>query len=174
MSHKLESQRLYLRQICEFDRPNFDSLLQNTEVIELCFDPMTKSALKESFESRVRSWEVSSLHWLCLAVIEKKSGQFIGINGFRRSKEVDGGIEVGFLFLPKFQGLGYAAESLLSVLAYSKKLGFNSANANVTEGNYKSMKMLEKCSFNLARIEPRSVTLNGNTYANYVFSFEYG
>ena len=168
MNHSIETKKLSLNQLTEDNRKGFSSLLQNDDVIRYCFDPPSAKDIEDSFQTRLAAWSVNSEHWLCLAVYEKTTGNFVGTNGFRVN--VKGSkVEVGFLFLPEYQGKGYATESLKGVLEYARILGFDVAFAHVTEGNSASCRVLEKCGFVVSRIDSCSVSINNLLHNNIVY-----
>jgi len=168
MNHSIETNKLRLNQLTEDNRKGFSSLLQNDDVIRYCFDPLSAKDIEDSFQSRLADWSINSEHWLCLAVNEKTTGNFVGTNGFRVN--VKGStLEVGFLFLPEYQGKGYATESLKGVLEYARILGFDAAIAHVTEGNSASCRVLEKCGFVVSRIDSCSVSINNLLHNNIVY-----
>ena len=132
-----------------------------------------RDRIENSFQSRLAGWSINSEHWLCLAVYEKGTGNFVGTNGFR-VYEKGAKVEVGFLFLPEYQGKGYATESLGGVLEYARTLGFESAVAHVTEGNSASCRVLEKCGFVVSRIDFDSVSINKLLHNDMVYEVTFG
>ena len=86
----------------------------------------------------------------------------MGVTGFNLA---DGVAEIGYLLLPCFHGQGYATESLEALLVWSKNIDeINSFNAVVTKGNVGSERVLEKCGFNLLRIEKNAYEIRGQLY----------
>ena len=71
----------------------------------------------------------------------------IGMCGIIKRDTLDD-VDIGFAFLPKFWGQGYAYESSNAVLEYAKNdLGFAQMSAIVSPGNSSSIKLLEKLKF---------------------------
>lgn len=57
-------------------------------------------------------------------------------------------IDLGFAFLPEYEGKGYAYESLSAVLNHAKKdLGISKLSAITDKDNYRSIKLLIKTGF---------------------------
>lgn len=166
MTHKLSSERLLMTQLCEHDRLDYYSLLENDEVIKFCFSALSRSEIKAAFESRLSPWDITSVHWFCLAIRELETNNFVGVTGF---KKIDGLLEFGFLLLPQYHGLGYGTESLKIAMEYASTLGFNEFVANVTEGNIGSCKVLEKCGFKYVSSQESSVTIQGKKYSNLIY-----
>jgi len=74
----------------------------------------------------------------------KDSGIPIGICGLVKREALENP-DIGFAFLPKFWGKGYAYESASAVLGFAKDdLGLTRILAITTPDNYSSIKLLEK------------------------------
>ena len=135
---KIVSSRLIIEQISEDDWDLFYQLHTNEKVIELCCDKTLISEIKNKFISRLVPWSKNSSHWLCLAVVDSCTSNKIGVTGFRVR---DISAEVGYLFLPEYHGFGFATESLVALIEYSKRhLGIYEFSAVVTYGNTASEK----------------------------------
>lgn len=80
-----------------------------------------------------------------LYVAELKEGSFpIGICGLVKRDFLDD-VDVGFAFLPKYWGQGYAYEAASAVLAYGQEvLGLKRIVAITTSDNHSSARLLEK------------------------------
>ena len=165
MAHELETDRLLLSQVSEVNREGFISLISNKEVIKFCFNSLDQEECESSFESRNEPWDTSKSHWLALAVTNRKTKEFIGVNGFRNTIN-DKEVEVGFMFEPKCYGQGFATESLVSVRDYAFELGYSSIIADVTEPNVASSKVLIKCGFVEIERKHDSVLIGSNKYTN--------
>jgi RimJ/RimL family protein N-acetyltransferase len=82
----------------------------------------------------------------------KGEGVPIGICGLIKRDSLED-VDIGFAFLPKFWGKGYAYESALAVMEYGKRsFGLNRLVAITTPDNYSSAKLLEKLGFNFERM----------------------
>jgi RimJ/RimL family protein N-acetyltransferase len=144
---QIETERLKLRVISEVDRVKFFELLSNFKLLAYISDTPSQEEIELQFMSRLQPWTIASQHWLTFSVFEKVSSNFIGINGF---KHHEGGASVGFIFLPQYQGFGYATESLGAVCELAQQLGIKELSANITKGNVASEKVVKKCGFILA------------------------
>lgn len=151
------------RQIKQSDRQKFYSLFQEPEALRYCFDSPHDEDLEVLFTSRLPIWERNSDHWLCLTVEEKSNGNFIGVTGF---KKTGSSAEVGFMFLPKYFGKGYATESLLALVKYSQYVGVSELTANITEGNISSVRVVQKCGFKLSKVSNACICIGGKMYNN--------
>jgi RimJ/RimL family protein N-acetyltransferase len=82
----------------------------------------------------------------------KAEGVPIGICGLIKRDSLED-VDIGFAFLPKFRGKGYASESALAVMAYGKRtFGLNRLVAITSPDNYGSARVLEKLGFNFERM----------------------
>ncbi|WP_108649124.1 GNAT family N-acetyltransferase [Dongshaea marina] len=150
MALELQTKRLILRQITKQDADLIFQLYHEPEVIRYVCDPLSDEVIQQRFESRLPLWNKESPHWLALTLIDKASGQKIGISGFLSEWEPYQQAELGFLLLPEFQGRGYGTESLQRVLELAfDELGFHKVKATVTEGNSASSRLLTRLGFRL-------------------------
>src|SRR2546428_7128148 len=84
-------------------------------------------------------------------VILKSSGEPIGTCGLIKRESLDD-VDIGFAFLPKFRGQGFAIESAAAVLEYGKgPLGLKRIVAIVTPSNDRSIAILEKIGLKFER-----------------------
>ena len=65
----------------------------------------------------------------------------------------NGGYEIGYGFLERFQGKGYAKESLVSVLDYMKEIGAKQIYAGTALKNIPSVRLLKSVGFELVGTE---------------------
>ncbi|WP_018277761.1 GNAT family N-acetyltransferase [Teredinibacter turnerae] len=171
MTHELETERLILSQLTIKDFNNFENLITNSDVIRYCFDPLSPAEVWDSFESRIKAWDTRQSQWLALSVHQKGSNEFVGVTGFRNTSNQKE-IEVGFMFLPKYQGKGFATESLKAALSYAVFLGYETVVANVTEPNVSSAKVLEKCGFKQSGNHAKGIIISGSVYTSLSYLFK--
>lgn len=77
-------------------------------------------------------------------VILKDGNEKIGVCGLYDREGIDG-VDIGFAFLPKFEGLGYAFEASQKVIENGfSNLGINSVSAITIPENKSSQKLIEK------------------------------
>jgi RimJ/RimL family protein N-acetyltransferase len=82
----------------------------------------------------------------------KGEGVPIGICGLIKRDSLED-VDIGFAFLPKFRGEGYAYESASAVMAYGKEsFGLHHIVAITTPDNYDSARLLEKLGFKFERM----------------------
>ncbi|MBK7035630.1 MAG: GNAT family N-acetyltransferase [Bacteroidetes bacterium] len=84
-------------------------------------------------------------HGLGLYLVElKTSGTAIGLCGLIKRETLDD-IDIGFAFLPEYNGFGYAFEAAISTLQFAfESLEINRLVAITTPDNINSIKLLEK------------------------------
>jgi RimJ/RimL family protein N-acetyltransferase len=87
-----------------------------------------------------------------MAVTLSSSNQLIGMCGFLERPEYKY-IDLGFAFLDKYQGKGYAIEAAKACLAYAYEVyQVYKINAIVQEDNLKSIALLTQCGFQFFKI----------------------
>ncbi len=82
----------------------------------------------------------------------KEDGSSIGICGLIKRDSLED-VDIGFAFLPKYWGKGYAYEAASAVMEYGKRaLGLRRIVAITSTENYVSGKLLERLGFNFERM----------------------
>ena len=158
---KIETERLELHKISGNHRVWFFELLSNPELLRYISDAPSQEEIEMQFQSRLKPWNLEPQHWLTLSVFEKRNGKFVGLNGFKYQQ---GCASVGFIFLPSYQGFGYATESLNAVCELAENLGIREMEAKITEGNSASVKVVEKCGFVLSNNSSGTIKIGGKIY----------
>lgn len=152
MKFYLETDRLILRELLESDVEGMFALDSDPLVHQyLGNNPIkTKQQAKEVIQSIRKQYDEFGIGRF--AAIEKSSGDFIGWSGLKLNageKEALNGfhdfIDIGYRFIPKYWGKGYATESSLATL----KFGFETMSYPIIYGaaeieNVASNKVLQK------------------------------
>jgi RimJ/RimL family protein N-acetyltransferase len=101
--------------------------------------------------------------------VETKAEQIpIGMCGFIKREELPQP-DIGFAFLPTYEGKGYAFEAAHATLNYGKTiLGIQTVFAVISEGNEKSVKLTEKLGLQFRKM----IHLQGDGEALKLFSNE--
>lgn len=82
----------------------------------------------------------------------KGEGIPVGMCGLIKRDSLED-VDIGFAFLPKFHGKGYAFESASAVMAYGERaFGLKRIVAITSPDNYASARVLEKLGFNFDRM----------------------
>jgi RimJ/RimL family protein N-acetyltransferase len=148
----LETERLILRRF---------SLEDAAFVVELVNDP---AWLANIGDRKVRTLEDAEgyLRKGTLAMYEregfgmyvvtlKDSGEAIGTCGLIKREELSD-VDIGFAFLPRFRGRGFALESAAAVLEYGTSvIGLKRIVAIVSAANQRSIRVLEKIGLRFER-----------------------
>lgn len=141
-----------MRQLAKTDRDLFFLLHRNVAVMRYVSELPEDMEIEERFESRLAAWHKNAGHWLCLTVFILGSNRAIGITGFKLNDDNPQQAEVGYLFLPEYQGKGYGTESLRALKDYAANiLGVKQLTAAVAGDNLGSLAVLAKCGFTCSR-----------------------
>jgi [ribosomal protein S5]-alanine N-acetyltransferase len=141
----IETDRLLLRRFTEDDAPLLYELNLDPEVIRYTHDPMTDvEHAKKVLNEVILPQYVLHDHgrW---AVHLRSNLEFIGWCGLKYLPETNE-VDLGYRFMKKFWGNGYATEAALACIEY----GFARSNLHhivgrALPGNLASIKVLEKC-----------------------------
>ncbi len=149
----LETERLILRRLTVEDGEFILELLNEPSWLQFIGDKGVRTlddARDYILKSLVAMYERRGFG-LYLTEI-KGEGIPIGICGLIKRDSLED-VDIGFAFLPKFWGKGYAYESASAVMAYGKRtFGLNRIVAITTPDNYGSAKLLEKLGFHFERM----------------------
>ncbi|UPW82673.1 GNAT family N-acetyltransferase [Lysinibacillus sp. Ag94] len=106
----------------------------------------------------------------CFYLVERKDDQIpLGLCGFAKRESLED-VDIGFAFLPKYWGKGYAYEAASATLAYGIDiLGLNRIVAITTQDNEASAKLLEKIGLKFERL----VQLSNDAEELRLFSFNF-
>jgi len=150
----LETERLTLRELISADDAEFVFALLNTpKFIQYIGDRGVRSVeqAREFIENRYR--QSYSDHGYGLYAVELKTDNTaVGMCGFVRRDTLPGP-DLGFAFLPEYEGKGYGYESANAVMQYGREtLGFATVLAITSQDNEVSGKLLEKLGFKFDRL----------------------
>ncbi|RON51601.1 GNAT family N-acetyltransferase [Pseudomonas frederiksbergensis] len=163
----LHTERLYLRTMVEADWPLFLRLHSEPQTMQFVFGEIAEDQIRKGFDHRLPAWTPQSDHWLCLVVIDKETGQELGVSGFRILSP--GHAEVGTLLLPEFQGKGYGTQARQAIIDYAAAIGLESLESTVTDGNIASCKVLEKCGFVFDRRVPQAYQIGDRWFDDLIY-----
>lgn len=104
----------------------------------------------------------------CFYLVERKEDQIpLGLCGLIKRESLED-VDIGYAFLPKYWGKGYAYEAASATLAYGiDTLGLNRIVAITTQDNYASARLLEKIGLKFERL----VRLSNDAAELRLFSF---
>ncbi|MCF5706396.1 GNAT family N-acetyltransferase [Pseudomonas syringae] len=169
---ELNTERLYLRTLVEADWPLFLRLHREPQTMRYVFGEIGEEMIRKGFDHRLPAWSPQSDHWLCLVVIDRQSGQDLGVSGFRIMSP--GHAEVGCLLLPECQGKGYGTESRQAIIDYATAIGLDSLESTVTDGNVASCRVLEKCGFTFERRVPQAYQIGDQWFDDLIYGLQLG
>ncbi len=153
MKKILETERTILREMAASDAEFTLDLLNQPSFIDNIGDRQvrTVAAARQYLESRfMESYRVNNFGlW---AVESKETGAVMGINGFVK-RETLPAADIGFAFLPQYEGKGFALESAVGVMKYgAETLHFKRVLAITSQTNDKSGRLLEKLGLCFERL----------------------
>ena len=152
MKYILETERLRLREFTLGDTEFIIELLNSPGWIEFIGDRNVKTheqALLYLENGPLRSYQK---HGFGLCLVERKEdGKGIGMCGLLQRETLDHP-DIGFAFLPDYNGRGYAFEIASATLHHAKeKSGLTRISAITLPGNARSINLLEKMGMKYVR-----------------------
>ncbi len=148
----LETERLLLREFTTGDTAFILELVNSAGWLQYIGDRNIKSV--EQAKAYLENGPIKSYRengfGLCL-VERKDDAKAIGMCGLLKREYLDTP-DMGFAFLPEFNGNGYAYEIAIATVAYAKnKLKISTVSAITMANNEKSIKLLEKMGFSFKK-----------------------
>lgn len=144
----LETERLIIRKLTIEDAPFFFELVNDPDWIRFIGDRKVKTVddAQDYLTNRIfKSYETFGFGFY--AVVEKTNQQVMGISGFVKRDELEH-VDVGFAFLPKGRGQGFALESTQALINYGvNSLNFETILAIANNDNKRSHNLLKKLGF---------------------------
>ena len=156
MKFYLETERLILRELRESDLEGIFKLDSDPLVHKYLGNKPIKTKEKAAKIIQFVQHQYKSLGIGRFAAIEKSSDDFIGWSGLKLNngeKEALNGksdfYDIGFRFIPRFWGKGYATESSVAVLEFGfNKLNIETICGAAETGNLASNRVLQKIGLN--------------------------
>jgi RimJ/RimL family protein N-acetyltransferase len=149
----LETERLVLRWLTPDDAAFMLELVTDPTWIEFIGDRGLKTvegARAYIVEKYLPNYERDGSGLYCVAL--KDSGAPIGICGVIKREGLED-FDIGFAFLPRYVGFGYASESAAAALAHGRgTLGLRRIVAITTPNNRRSIRVLETIGLRFERL----------------------
>jgi RimJ/RimL family protein N-acetyltransferase len=144
MMHILDTERLSLRTLTPDDAPFYLEVVNDPAFIEYIGDRgiRTPAAARKAIADGPMAMQAALGHSLCLVQL-KSDGAPIGMCGLIKRDTLPE-VDVGYAFLPRFGGQGYATEAAAGVLAHAPTLGIRRVLAITSPGNAASNAVLRK------------------------------
>jgi RimJ/RimL family protein N-acetyltransferase len=141
----LETDRLRIRKLTLDDTPFFYELLNDKDWIRFIGDRniQTHQDAQDYLANKIIP---SYTHWGFgfYLVVEKASNNSLGIAGFVDRDELEF-VDIGFAFLPKGRGKGYALEAAKALMKFgTSELQFETILGIANKDNVRSHRLLEK------------------------------
>lgn len=148
----LETERLLLREFTTGDTAFILELVNSAGWLQYIGDRNIKSV--EQAKAYLENGPIKNYreNGFGLCLVEKKDdAKAIGMCGLLKREYLDTP-DMGFAFLPEFNGNGYAYEIAIATVAYAKnKLKISTVSAITMANNEKSIKLLEKMGFSFKK-----------------------
>ncbi|WP_428742231.1 GNAT family N-acetyltransferase [Tenacibaculum sp.] len=145
-----ETKRLLVRKLKHSDLEGFYELESNPKVLQYATGgPKNFEECKVDLDQLIKRYDdVANDFWI-YAVENKQSNNFIGTVAL--VKDEDGNDEIGYRFIERFWGNGFASELCGGLIHYCKSKGMKKLIGCVVDVNVASAKILER--FNFVAIE---------------------
>jgi len=154
MKTLIETERLLLREITLDDKEEMFQLHANPEVQKYTGEPPLASIeeMEEAIRTRIDDYQKYGYgRW---ATFLKKGMEFIGWSGLAYLPEFDE-IDLGYRFLPKYWGMGFATEASHAILKYGfDKLELGRIIAIAMKENTASIRVMEKVGMEFDKFGP--------------------
>jgi ribosomal-protein-alanine N-acetyltransferase len=149
----IETERLNLREMSDADAPFMLELLNDPDFIRFIADRGVRTNEEAARYIEARFVASYRQHGFGLWLVETKDGrEAAGMCGLLKRGEPVPGVEVGYAFLPKFRGRGYAYEAAAASARYAREvLGLPSLYAVVNPDNDASIRVIEKLGLTYER-----------------------
>jgi len=152
MEH-FETERLLLRPAAMEDAAFYLNLLNSPKWLQNIGDRNVRSIEDaERYISEKMTPQLKRLGYSNYTVIRKSDNQNLGCCGLYDREGIEG-VDIGFAFLPEYEGKGYAYESALKIKEIGiTKFGIKKISAITIPENKSSQKLLEKLDFSFIKI----------------------
>ncbi len=150
---KFETERLIIQPTSTGDAEFILKLLNSPKYIQFVGDKKLKST--EDAENYIEERMITQLERLgysSYTVLRKSDNTKIGCVGLYDREGIEG-IDIGYSFLPEFEGKGYAFEAAVELKRAAKEeFNLKKLNAITVQENKGSRKLLEKLGFEFKEI----------------------
>lgn len=147
----MKTKRLTIRPIEADDWPALKEIWEDFNRSPYVIYDNVKSTDPDEVKTRIARWAEATQngkeHIFMVTCYEDKVIGFTSLNAYAD------GYDIGYGFLDRFQGKGYAAESLSAIAEYAKNLGARKLYAGTAIKNLPSMALLKRLGFTLVGTE---------------------
>lgn len=168
---KIESNRLILRELQEYDAPELYKIRSNSKVMEF-MDTYTIQSIKETQKLILDIQESfknkKGINW---GIMNKSSSKLIGYFGYWRLIPEHCRAEIGYALLPNYWNNGIMKETMQKLFHFGfNNLNLHSIEANVNPKNISSIKLLEKFGFRKEAHFRENFLFNNNYLDSFIYS----
>ena len=162
----IDTERTRLRELNDSDAPFILNLLNQPSFIRYIGDRQVRTVDDAARFIETRYRQSYRDHGYGLYVVEQRAtGIPIGLCGFVRRDTLPGP-DLGFAFLPHYEGRGYAFEAAVATLDYGRDhFGFTRVLAIAQDDNARSHQLLTRLGFERSDV----VTMPGDTVPVVLF-----
>jgi RimJ/RimL family protein N-acetyltransferase len=140
-----ETQRLIVRKLILADLIAFHNLESNPNVLKYATGEIKSFKENEKeLNSLIAKYNSINNNFWIYAIVRKLDEEFIGTVALVKDNLDD---EIGYRFIEKFWGFGFASEICEALILYCKTIGVKKIVASVVDENIASAKVLEKFNF---------------------------
>ncbi len=150
----IETERLVLREITLDDKEAMFQLHSDLDVQRYTGEPIVESIEEMERVIQIRIDNYKKYGYGRWATFLKNEKQFIGWAGLAYLPEFNE-IDLGYRFLPKYWGMGYATEASRAILTYGfEKFKLKRIIAIAMKENKASMRVMEKIGMKFEKFAP--------------------
>lgn len=168
---ELESTKLLLRKVVLEDaRKLWDNIYSNFELYKY-YHPIMFSGYDE-YENLIKSYEerYSNGNFFRWGIVLKENNELTGMVALHHYDYQTNIIKIGYIMMRNYRNKGIATEAVGLVLKYVfEELKLFKVEANVTDGNEASLRVLEKNNFYFDRIKKSSYRLGDQFLDQHIY-----
>ncbi|SHH18928.1 GNAT family N-acetyltransferase [Ferrimonas marina] len=158
-----------LRPLSSDDLPLLTRLYGDPDRMRHIDRVMTDAQIRQLLAERLQPWCWGDSHWCSQVILHQ--GEPAGIIGWRQLPMSEATVELGFMLLPGFEGLGLVQRSLAAIrLSHWQPLGIERAVALCAEANLACQRSLKRAGFRCLERFADSLKLEGQWCASLMFS----
>lgn len=169
---KKELRNVVLREINLKDVEKFYEYIANEEVRKYLADSEIPSSL-ESAKMELMYWATlflkkSSIYW---AIADKESDQIIGTCGFNSWSKEHRRVEISYDLSYRYWGKGIMTEVVQFLTDFAfENMSANRIQATIVDFNKASVRVLEKCGYNMEGLMKNFGVIHGKSHDFYMYS----
>jgi RimJ/RimL family protein N-acetyltransferase len=163
----LDTERLRLRTLGPDDAPFYLEVVNDPAFIQFIGDRniRTLDGARTAIAEGPMAMQAALGH--SLYVVELKDGTPIGMSGLIK-RETLPEVDLGYAFLPRFRGMGYAVEAAAALLEYAPAIGIRRLLAITSPGNSPSNALLLQIGMRFERL----VKLTPEDQGTFLYSID--